>query len=292
MSTIWHGNTSRCIPRRHHLRPIEQALANPATAWLCINNTLYGVYYTYSLITDSEIGYKYTCIRGLSLARRAGRIAMRGFCRMLPMTLDLSRLRLALIGAGPAASQRLERLDMAGAAALTVYAPAASIALATLAGRRLVPRLPHADEFVGIQIVFIAGLPRAAAALIAAEARAAGAIVHVEDVPEQCDAQMPAVLRRGDLTIAVSTAGRSPGLAAEIRRALDRIIGSEWSARLNEISAQRERWRAAGLDSAAVRQWTADWLAACGWLAFDTDFESHYPSGAVNELAGRRVHQR
>jgi len=211
---------------------------------------------------------------------------------MLPMTLDLSRLRLALIGAGPAASQRLERLDMAGAAALTVYAPAASIALATLAGRRLVPRLPHADEFVGIQIVFIAGLPRAAAALIAAEARAAGAIVHVEDVPEQCDAQMPAVLRRGDLTIAVSTAGRSPGLAAEIKRALDRIIGSEWSARLNEISAQRERWRAAGLDSAAVRQWTADWLAACGWLAFDTDFESHYPSGAVNELAGRRVHQR
>ena len=211
---------------------------------------------------------------------------------MLPMTLDLSRLRLALIGVGPAASQRLERLDMAGAAALTVYAPATSLALATLAGRRLVPRLPHADEFAGIQIVFIAGLPRAAAALIAAQARAAGAIVHVEDTPEQCDAQMPAVLRRGDLTIAVSTAGRSPGLAAEIKRALERIIGSEWSARLNEISARRERWRAAGLDSAAVRQWTADWLAACGWLAFDTDFESHYPSGAANELAGRRVHQR
>lgn len=211
---------------------------------------------------------------------------------MLPMTLDLSRLRLALIGVGPTASQRLERLDMAGAAALTVYAPAASLALATLAGRRLVPRLPHADEFAGIQIVFIAGLPRAAAALIATQARAAGAIVHVEDTPEQCDAQMPAVLRRGDLTIAVSTAGRSPGLAAEIKRALERIIGSEWSARLNEISARRERWRAAGLDSAAVRQWTADWLAACGWLAFDTDFESHYPSGTANELAGRRVHQR
>lgn len=211
---------------------------------------------------------------------------------MLPMTLDLSRLRLALIGAGSAASQRLERLDMAGALALAVYAPAASVALATLAGRRLVPRLPHADEFVGIQIVFIVGLARAAAAAIAAQARAAGAIVHVEDVPEQCDAQMPAVLHRGDLTIAVSTGGRSPGLAAEIKRALDRIIGSEWSARLNEISTQRERWRAAGLDSAGVRQWTADWLAACGWLAFDTDFESHYPSGAVNELAGRRVHQR
>jgi len=210
---------------------------------------------------------------------------------MLPMTLDLSHLRLALVGAGPAASQRLERLDMAGAAALTVYAPDARDALATLAGRRLVPRLPRADEFAGIQIAFIAGLAPAAAAAVAAQARAAGAIVHVEDAPERSDAQMPAVLHRGDLTIAVSTAGRSPGLASEVKRALGHIIGPEWSARLNEISAQRKRWRAAGLDSAAVRQWTADWLAACGWLAFDTDFESHYPSGAANDLVGGRVHQ-
>lgn len=210
---------------------------------------------------------------------------------MLPMTLDLSRLRLALIGAGPAASQRLERLHRAGVSALTVYAPDASNALATLAGEWLVARLPRADEFAGIQIAFIAGLAPDAAAAIAAQARAAGAIVHVEDAPEQSDAQMPAALHRGDLTIAVSTAGRSPGLASEITRALGRIIGPEWSARLNEISARRKRWRAAGLDSAAVRQWTADWLAACGWLAFDTGFESHYTSDAANDLAGRRVRQ-
>lgn len=211
---------------------------------------------------------------------------------MLPMTLDLSRLRLALIGAGPAASRRLERLDAAGADALTVYAPEPGVALATLAGRRLVARLPTAGELVGIQIAFIVGLAAAETVTIAAHTRAAGAIVHIEDAPEDSDAQMPAVLRRGDLTVAVSTAGRSPALAAEIKRALGRIIGPEWSARLNEISAQRKRWRAAGLDSAEVRQWTADWLAACGWLAFDTDFESHYPSGAANDLAGRRIRQR
>ncbi|MGH6975432.1 MAG: precorrin-2 dehydrogenase/sirohydrochlorin ferrochelatase family protein [Stellaceae bacterium] len=210
---------------------------------------------------------------------------------MLPMTLDLSRLRLALIGAGPAASQRLERLDAAGALALTVYAPAASIALSTLAGPRLVPRLPRAEDFAGIQIAFIAGLAPAAAAAVTTQARAAGTIVHVEDAPEQSDAQMPAALHRGDLTIAISTAGRSPGLAAEIKRALGHIIGAEWSARLNEISVQRNRWRAAGLDSAEVRQWTADWLTACGWLAFDSDSESHCQSGAAHGLAGRRIRQ-
>lgn len=210
---------------------------------------------------------------------------------MLPMTLDLSRLRLALIGAGPAALQRLKRLDAAGVTTLAVYAPEVSVAVAASAGLRLVRRLPRADEFAGIQIAFIAGLAPAAAAAIAAQARAAGAIVHVEDVPEQSDVQMPAVLHRGDLTITVSTAGRSPALASEIVRALGRIIGPEWSARLNEISARRKRWRAAGLDSAAVRQWTTDWLAACGWLAFDTGFESHYASDAANDLAGRRIRQ-
>lgn len=215
-----------------------------------------------------------------------------GFCRMLPMTLDLSRLRLALIGAGPAASRRLERLDAAGADALTVYAPEPGVALATLAGRRLVARMPTAGELVGIQIAFVVGLAAAETATIAAHARAAGVIVHIEDAPEDSDAQMPAVLHRGDLTVAVSTAGRSPGLAAEIKRALGRIIGPEWSARLNESGALRERWRDAGLEPAAVRQRTADWLATRGWLASDTIFEAHYRGDAANDLAGRRIRQR
>jgi|SRR5215469_7219268 len=210
---------------------------------------------------------------------------------MLPLTLDLSRLRLALIGAGPAASRRLERLDAAGATALTVFAPEPGVALAILAGRRLITRLPEAGELAGIQIAFIVGLPSAATTDIADRARAAGAIVHVEDTPAMSDVQMPAVLHRGDLTIAISTGGRSPGLAAEVKRALGRIIDPGWAARLNEISARRKRWRAAGLDSAAVRQWTADWLAACGWLAFDTGFESHWHDGAADNRIGRRVRQ-
>lgn len=211
---------------------------------------------------------------------------------MLPLTLDPSRLRLALVGAGPAASRRLERLDAAGAIALTVFAPDPSVALATLAGSRLIARLPEAGELAGIQIVFIVGLSSNATADIAERARAAGAIVHVEDAPAGSDVQMPAVLHRGDLTVAVSTGGRSPGLAAEIKRVLGRIIGPEWAGRLDEAAACRERWRAAGLDSAAVRHRTADWLAARGWLALDTGFESHWNGGGANDRVGCRVRQR
>jgi precorrin-2 dehydrogenase/sirohydrochlorin ferrochelatase len=201
--------------------------------------------------------------------------------RVLPVTLDLNHLRVALVGAGAAAQQRLERLDAAGARDLTVYARHPSQALAAQAGLRLVERLPNDRELAGNQIVFIAGLAAQAATAIAERVRALGVIVHVEDMPAISDVRMPAVLHRGDLTIAISTSGRSPGLAAALKRALDRIIGPEWGARLDQIAAARARWRVTGLDPAAVAQRTGDWLTARGWLASDAALESHWVSGAT-----------
>ncbi|MDE2227457.1 MAG: siroheme synthase [Alphaproteobacteria bacterium] len=212
---------------------------------------------------------------------------------MLPMTLDLTGLRLALVGAGAPALRRLERLDAAAAVALAVYAPRPSHALAAAAGRRLVARLPADGELAAAQIVFVSGLAAADAGLVAARARTAGAIVHVEDAPEISDAQLPAVLHRGDLAIAVSTRGRSPGLAAELKRALGRIIGPEWAARLDEAADERRRWRDAGLGPAVVAERTAAWLGARRWLASATVFESHWaPGAAANDAAPRRVGER
>lgn len=200
---------------------------------------------------------------------------------MLPMTVDLTRLRVALVGAGAAARQRLKRLDAAETRALTVYVQRPSRTLAAQAGLRLVRRLPTDREIADNQIVFIAGLAAPVATAVAERARALGAIVHVEDAPAISDVRMPAVLHRGDLTVAISTRGRSPGLAAALKRRLDRIIGPEWGTRLDQIAAARARWRAAGLDPAAVAQHTSDWLAVRGWLASDTALESHWISGAT-----------
>ncbi|MGH6969603.1 MAG: precorrin-2 dehydrogenase/sirohydrochlorin ferrochelatase family protein [Stellaceae bacterium] len=210
---------------------------------------------------------------------------------MLPLTLDLSRLRLALVGAGSAALRRLERLDAAGANAVAVYAPSPSVALAALAGRRLSARTPSGDDLAGNHLVFIAGLGADDTAVIARQARAAGVIVHVEDTPEASDIQLPAVLHRGDLIVAVSTSGRSPGLAVEIKRMLGRIIGPEWAARLDAMEVARARWRKAGFAPAAVRQRTGNWLAAHGWLATGTALESHWIGGGANDRTGRRIRQ-
>ncbi len=162
---------------------------------------------------------------------------------MLPMVLDLTRLRLVLVGNGAAAERRLALLDEAGAADLSIYADDPS------------PRM-----------VFIAERAARHARDLAATARAAGALVHVEDEPALCDLHAPATLRRGELVIAVSTGGQSPALAAQVKRFLGALFGTEWQQRLDELAALRHGWREGGADSETVARWTEEWVGRQGWL--------------------------
>src|ERR1019366_8355364 len=61
--------------------------------------------------------------------------------------------------------------------------------------------------------------------LIYQEAQRRGVLSNVVDVPEYCDFYYPAVVRRGELQIAISTAGQSPVLAQKIRQQLERQFG-------------------------------------------------------------------
>ena len=175
--------------------------------------------------------------------------------------LDLARLRLALVATGEAGLRRLAALDAAGAGTLAVFAPDGGAALAAEAGGRLVPRLPGDAELAAAQLVFIAGLAPELRDRIAARARACGAIVHAEDAPALSDAAATSVLRRGNLTIAVSTSGRSPALAVAVRNLVGRVIGPDWAARLEQAASHRRQWRAAGLTPAEVARRTGAWLA-------------------------------
>jgi precorrin-2 dehydrogenase/sirohydrochlorin ferrochelatase len=73
--------------------------------------------------------------------------------------------------------------------------------------------------------------------LIYREAQRRGVLCNVVDVPEYCDFFYPAVVRRGDLQIAISTAGQSPSLAQKLRQQLERQFGpgyAEWVEQLGE----------------------------------------------------------
>jgi len=112
---------------------------------------------------------------------------------------------------------------------------------------------------------------------IAVAARERGALVNVMDDVPNCDFAAPAIVRRGDLAIAVGTGGRSPAVARKLREQLEARYGEEWAevleivadvrgvtiVALPDLQIRAARWsRALDLDEAAalVRAGRADEL--------------------------------
>lgn len=79
---------------------------------------------------------------------------------------------------------------------------------------------------------------------IARAARERGVLVNVMDDVPNCDFAAPAVLRRGDLVVAIGTGGRSPAIARKIREELETRYGVEWAEVLAIVAEVREQTRA------------------------------------------------
>ncbi|MDB5397140.1 MAG: siroheme synthase [Rhodospirillales bacterium] len=184
----------------------------------------------------------------------------------VPLALDLALLPVALAGSGPALVKRLTFLDGERVPGLTVYAPDPAPALARAAGGRLIPRLPTDDEIAACRLLFVAGLPFAQSAELAALARNHGVLVNVEDTLLLCDFHVPAVLRRGELAISISTGGSSPTLARRLRTYLGDLLPPEWSDRIARIATLREDMRARGAGMAEVTRATDALIDKEGWL--------------------------
>jgi precorrin-2 dehydrogenase/sirohydrochlorin ferrochelatase len=75
---------------------------------------------------------------------------------------------------------------------------------------------------------------------IARAARERGVLVNLMDDVPNCDFAAPAVVRRGDLVLAISTGGRSPALARKLREGLEDRFGSEWAEVLEVLREVRE----------------------------------------------------
>jgi precorrin-2 dehydrogenase/sirohydrochlorin ferrochelatase len=80
------------------------------------------------------------------------------------------------------------------------------------------------------------------------EAERRGVLCNVVEVSEYCDFSYPGVARRGDLQIAISTAGQSPSLAQKLRQQLERQFGEEYSARVTQLGETRRLIRKSDFD--------------------------------------------
>jgi len=185
---------------------------------------------------------------------------------MLPVQLDAARLKIAVVGRGAEAARKVKFCNAAGAERLSVYSDQPGETLTLISGERLVGRLPNNRDLAEADIVFVAGLNDTIAGEIVAACRALKVLVNVEDRKPFCDFHLPALVRRGDLTLAISTGGRAPGLAGSLRRHVERLFGPEWAERIDEIASARDAWRADGADMAAVKRRTDRYLDEQGWL--------------------------
>jgi precorrin-2 dehydrogenase/sirohydrochlorin ferrochelatase len=167
---------------------------------------------------------------------------------MLPITLASHSLKAALIGQGDALARRQALLAEAGVDA------------------RMLPHDAPDEALAGLHLLFVAGLPEGEARALAARARALGVLVNVEDVLPLCDFHVPAIVRRGDLLLTVSTGGQVPGLSRRLRETLADQFGPEWTHRLRDLSQARARWRSEGLTPAEVSQMVRAHVEREGWL--------------------------
>ena len=76
---------------------------------------------------------------------------------------------------------------------------------------------------------------------IADEAERRGMLYNIVDVPDRCNFYVPSLVERGDLSIAISTNGKSPALAKRLRQRLEEEFGEEYAEFLRLMGGLRER---------------------------------------------------
>lgn len=144
--------------------------------------------------------------------------------------LDLRDRPCVVVGGGMIGLRKVEGLLAAGAR-VTLITPEAVPELRALAEQGTIVwlRRPFAPgDLRECRLVVAATNDAAANRAIFAEAEALGRLCNVVDVPELCSFILPALLRRGEVTVAVSTAGASPTLAQRIRDRIAAAIGEEY----------------------------------------------------------------
>jgi siroheme synthase-like protein len=175
-----------------------------------------------------------------------------------PVVLDLTDRPCLVVGGGAVALRKVGGLVEAGAR-VTVVSPwisAPLLRLATAAALHWRPREYAAGDAAGFALVVVATDDPRVSEAVAAECRERGVWVNCADRPASCDFILPAVLRRGAVTLAVSTGGASPTMARAVREELDALLPEE-IAPLTEVMAEvRGALRAAGVfpDAARWRQ--------------------------------------
>jgi precorrin-2 dehydrogenase/sirohydrochlorin ferrochelatase len=159
---------------------------------------------------------------------------------LFPIFLKLTGRPCIVIGAGALAESKIESLQAANAR-VSVIAPKANPRIVAMAesGEIAWQQREYAPGDVAGNFLVIAATDNPAVnRAVFAEAEAAGILINAVDDPPFCDFYFPSVVRRGELQIAISTAGASPALAQRLRKEINAVLPldtGDWLAELGNL---------------------------------------------------------
>jgi siroheme synthase-like protein len=159
-----------------------------------------------------------------------------------PVLLELAGRRCVVIGALPIREGKVESLLGGGATDVLVVSTAPSDhldELELLEGVQIARRTWTSADLAGAFLVIAHDAEPGERSRLSAAARRAGALVNIVDDIPACDWAMPAIVRRGELLIAIGTGGASPALARKMRKRLEAEYGPEWAEVLRVLREVR-----------------------------------------------------
>lgn len=169
---------------------------------------------------------------------------------LFPIFLKLQGRRCLVVGAGKVGEPKIESLLAAHAKVIAV-APEATATVEAWAKDGIITwhrRAFEPSDLDGAFLVITATSSQEVNEAIFFEAQRHGILCNSVDDPEHCDFFYPAVVRRGDFQVAISTAGHSPALAQRLRSELEEQFGPEYAEWVSDLGRVRQKLFNTGMD--------------------------------------------
>lgn len=174
---------------------------------------------------------------------------------LYPVSLVVAGKHCVVVGGGAVAARKVAGLLAAGAL-VTVVAPEVCDEIRAMRVE-CVERSYVEGDLDSAWLAVAATDDPALNRRVHADGREARVWVNAADDPDACTFTLPAVVRRGPVTVAVSTAGRSPALAGWLREQIAELLGPEIAGLAEMLSEARDELKAAGRSTEGV-----DWRSA------------------------------
>lgn len=201
-----------------------------------------------------------------------------------PVSLDLTGRRCVVVGGGAQALDKVRALlDAAAHVVVISYQPTGELVDLAEHERICLVRRPYRrGDLAGAWLVIVSGEDRPTPTReIWDDAERERTLMLAVDDPAHCHLAAMSVVRRGDLRIAISTAGKAPALAKRIRQQLEQQFGPEWGELVEVVHRTR---RTARPRSVGFGEWARRWQTA---LADHEALTEKLAAGHHREVRGR-----